>query len=148
MYEVLGVICIVNHRIFCHNSIHRAGGPLAAAGHYIDYPKNAICHGEQGLFEDGDRIVFNSFTQLWMIIADELMHWLTEPSTSCTVNESMSDFFACITEHKYLDENTIECRWVVSAQVWPLATCSSAPQRSLKTRGSGNNLCGHHYCFV
>jgi Zn-dependent metalloprotease len=112
------------HNIFNRNSIDNAGKVLVNSIHYGKRYNNAMWNGRQMVFGDGDKKVFNSFTEDIDIIGHELAHAVTQYSAnlmyekqSGALNESFSDVFGIMIKQYALHQDVHQSNWLIGENI-------------------------------
>jgi Zn-dependent metalloprotease len=112
------------YKIFSRNSIDNAGKVLVNSIHYGKRYNNAMWNGRQMVFGDGDKKVFDSFTEDIDIIGHELAHAVTQYSAnfkyenqSGALNESYSDVFGIMIKQYALKQDVKKSNWLIGENI-------------------------------
>jgi Zn-dependent metalloprotease len=112
------------YNIFNRNSIDNAGKVLVNSIHYGKRYNNAMWNGRQMVFGDGDKKVFDSFTEDIDIIGHELAHAVTQYSAnliyekqSGALNESFSDVFGIMIKQYALKQDVNQSNWLIGENI-------------------------------
>jgi len=147
-YDGLGHTFDFYLEMYQRNSIDGQGLPLNAIVHYGNDYDNAFWDGEQMVFGDGDKTIFNRFTVSVDVIGHELTHGVTGSEVNLTylgqsgaLNESVSDVFGSLIKQYVLKQTANEADWLIGEG---LLTFSGQALRSMKAPGTAydNNLLG------
>lgn len=147
-YDGLGHVFDFYLEIYQRNSIDGNGLPLNAIVHYGQNYDNAFWDGQQMVFGDGDKTVFNRFTVSLDVIGHELTHGVTGSEVNLTylgqsgaLNESVSDVFGSLIKQYVLKQTANEADWLIGEG---LLTFPGQALRSMKAPGTAynNNLLG------
>jgi Zn-dependent metalloprotease len=147
-YDGLGHTFDFYEEVYQRNSIDGHGLPLDATVHYGEDYDNAFWDGQQMVFGDGDRTIFNRFTIAVDVIGHELTHGVTGSEARLTylgqsgsLNESVSDVFGSLIKQYVLKQTADEADWLIGEG---LLTFSGQALRSMKAPGTAydNNLLG------
>lgn len=141
-YDSLGYTFDFYLDIYQRNSIDNAGLPLNATLHYGTSYDNAFWNGEQMVFGDGDRILFNRFTTSVDVIGHELTHGVTGSEVNLTyqgqsgaLNESISDVFGSLVKQYHLKQSADKADWLIGAGLLAPGV-SGVALRSMKEPGT------------
>jgi Zn-dependent metalloprotease len=112
------------YKIFSRNSIDNAGKVLVNSIHYGKRYNNAMWNGRQMVFGNGDKKVFDSFTQDIDIIGHELAHAVTQytanlkyENQSGALNESYSDVFGIMIKQYALKQDVKKSNWLIGENI-------------------------------
>lgn len=142
-YDGLGHVFDFYLEIYQRNSIDGNGLPLNAIVHYGQNYDNAFWDGQQMVFGDGDKTVFNRFTVSLDVIGHELTHGVTGSEVNLTylgqsgaLNESVSDVFGSLIKQYVLKQTANEADWLIGEG---LLTFPGQALRSMKAPGTAYN---------
>src|SRR5215471_17755312 len=147
-YDGLGDTFNFYLEIYQRNSIDNQGLPLNAIVHYGQNYDNAFWNGEQMVFGDGDKTIFNRFTISIDVIGHELTHGVTGSEANLTylgqsgaLNESVSDVFGSMIKQYVKKQTANEADWLIGEG---LLTFEGQALRSMKAPGTAydNNMLG------
>jgi Zn-dependent metalloprotease len=147
-YDGLGHTFDFYLEIYQRNSIDGHGLPLNAIVHYGQDYDNAFWDGHEMVFGDGDRTIFNRFTNSLDVIGHELTHGVTGSEVNLTylgqpgaLNESVSDVFGSLIKQYALQQTADQADWLIGEG---LLTFAGQALRSMKAPGTAydNNLLG------
>ncbi|KAL4861682.1 hypothetical protein BDV12DRAFT_203763 [Aspergillus spectabilis] len=133
--------------VFGRNSIDNTGLNLIGSLHYGEDFNNAFWDPlqKQMIFGDGDGVLFDYLSDSLDVIAHELTHGVTQHTAdlryrnqSGSLNESISDVFACMVEQWHLGQTSEQGDWLLGQTIWPVGRRGSA-LRSLKAPGTAYN---------
>jgi Zn-dependent metalloprotease len=117
-YEGLGATFGFFAEVFRRNSIDDEGLHLDATVHFDHSYDNAFWNGQQMVFGDGDKTLFNRFTIALDVIAHELTHGVTGDEVGLVylgqpgaLNESISDVFGSLVKQFALKQTVSEADW-------------------------------------
>jgi Zn-dependent metalloprotease len=147
-YDGLGHTFDFYLEMYQRNSIDGQGLPLNAIVHYGQDYDNAFWDGQEMVFGDGDKTIFNRFTVSVDVIGHELTHGVTGSEVNLTylgqsgaLNESVSDVFGSLIKQYVLKQTANEADWLIGAG---LLTFPNQALRSMKAPGTAydNNMLG------
>jgi Zn-dependent metalloprotease len=147
-YDGLGHTFDFYLEMYQRNSIDGQGLPLNAIVHYGEDYDNAFWDGQEMVFGDGDKTIFNRFTVSVDVIGHELTHGVTGSEANLTylgqsgaLNESVSDVFGSLIKQYVLKQSANEADWLIGEG---LLTFQGQSLRSMKAPGTAydNNLLG------
>ena len=147
-YDGLGHTFDFYLEIYQRNSIDGQGLPLNAIVHYGQDYDNAFWDGQEMVFGDGDKTIFNRFTISVDVIGHELTHGVTGSEVNLTylgqsgaLNESVSDVFGSLIKQYVLKQTANEADWLIGEG---LLTFQGQTLRSMKAPGTAydNNVLG------
>lgn len=141
-YDGLGATFDFFWEAYSRSSIDDEGMPLHATVHFDQNYNNAFWDGQQMVFGDGDRQLFNRFTACLEVVGHELAHGVTEDeaqlvyfSEAGALNESMSDVFGSLVKQYLLKQTADQADWLVGAGLLTSQVSGSA-LRSMKAPGT------------
>ncbi len=112
------------YQIFGRNSLDNLGLLMR---HYIHYYKkydNAMWDGNEMVYGDGDKTIFDSFTSDPDIIGHELTHGVTQYESnlayhnqSGALNESLSDVFGIMVKQRLMNLDVKQSNWLIGENV-------------------------------
>jgi Zn-dependent metalloprotease len=121
-YDGLGATFDFYYDAYHRNSIDDEGLHLDATVHYGQDYDNAFWNGQQMVFGDGDRELFNRFTISLDVIGHELTHGVTSHESGLiysgqpgALNESMSDVFGSLVKQYALKQTADQGDWLIGA---------------------------------
>lgn len=133
------------HDVFARKPPDETWLALISSVHFREDWNNAIWDGQQMVFGDGDGEVFDYFARSLDIIVHELAHRVTQymanlqyEGQSGALNESISDFFACMAKQQYFEQTVREADWAVGQNILPVTRKGTA-LRSLKKPSTAYN---------
>jgi len=147
-YDGLGHTFDFYLEMYQRNSIDGQGLPLNAIVHYGQNYDNAFWDGQEMVFGDGDKTIFNRFTVSVDVIGHELTHGVTGSEVNLTylgqsgaLNESVSDVFGSLIKQYVLKQTANEADWLIGEG---LLTFPNQALRSMKAPGTAydNNMLG------
>src|SRR6476661_1930246 len=141
-FNGLGATWDFYFEVFDRQSIDDEGMPLNATVHYGDRYDNAFWNGQQMVFGDGDRKLFNRFTIALDVIGHELTHGVTQDEAQLqymfqagALNESMSDVFGSMIKQKKNRNTARAADWLIGEGLFTPAVNGQA-LRSMKAPGT------------
>jgi Zn-dependent metalloprotease len=139
-YDGLGHTFDFYLEMYQRNSIDNQGLPLNAIVHYAQDYDNAFWDGQEMVFGDGDKTIFNRFTISVDVIGHELTHGVTGSEVnliylnqSGALNESVSDVFGSLIKQYVLKQTANEADWLIGEG---LLTFADQALRSMKAPGT------------
>jgi Zn-dependent metalloprotease len=147
-YDGLGHTFDFYLEIYQRNSIDGQGLPLNAIVHYGQDYDNAFWDGQEMVFGDGDKTIFNRFTISLDVIGHELTHGVTGSEVNLTylgqsgaLNESVSDVFGSLIKQYVLKQTADKADWLIGEG---LLTFKGQALRSMKAPGTAydNDMLG------
>jgi Zn-dependent metalloprotease len=147
-YDGLGHTFEFYLEIYQRNSIDGQGLALNAIVHYGEDYDNAFWDGQEMVFGDGDKSIFNRFTVSVDVIGHELTHGVTGSEVNLTylgqsgaLNESVSDVFGSLIKQYVLKQTADQADWLIGEG---LLTFAGQALRSMKAPGTAydNDLMG------
>jgi Zn-dependent metalloprotease len=104
------------------NSIDDNGMRLDSSVHFDVNFDNAFWNGQQMVYGDGDRTLFDRFTKCLDVVGHELTHGVTAATAnldyqdqSGALNESMSDVFGSLVKQMSLGQTADQADWLIGA---------------------------------
>jgi Zn-dependent metalloprotease len=141
-YDGVGATWRLFDEVFGRDSLDDAGHRLDVTVHYGRDYANAFWDGRQLVFGDGDRRVFDRFTQSKGVVAHEFVHGVTQHTAGLAyqdqagaLNESVSDVFAALTVQYARGEDAADASWLVGEGIFTDRVHGRA-LRSLKAPGT------------
>ncbi|HVZ36365.1 MAG TPA: M4 family metallopeptidase [Polyangiaceae bacterium] len=141
-YDGLGATFAFYYEIFQRNSIDGHGLPLNASVHYGQDYDNAYWDGEQMVFGDGDKQIFERFTIAIDVIGHELTHGVTGAEVnlqyanqSGALNESISDVFGSLIKQYHNKQSADKADWLIGKGLLA-AGIKGVALRSMKSPGT------------
>src|SRR5712691_2997651 len=123
------------------NSVDDKGLRLDSSVHYDREYDNAFWDGQQMVYGDGDRKIFDRFTKCLDVIGHELTHGVTQYTAGLTyqgqsgaLNESMSDVFGSLVKQMTLGKTAAQADWLIGAGL--LLPSVGPALRSMKAPGT------------
>jgi Zn-dependent metalloprotease len=123
------------------SSVDGKGLRLDSSVHYGQEFDNAFWDGQQMVYGDGDKTVFNRFTMCLDVIGHELTHGVTQYTAGLTyegqsgaLNESMSDVFGSLVKQMTLGQTADQADWLIGAGL--LVSSVGPALRSMKAPGT------------
>jgi len=143
-YDFSGATYDFYKKVLKRTSVDDRGMRLDSTVHYTDEPgeplDNAMWDGEQMLYGDGDKVIFDRFTKSLDVIAHELTHGVTQfeagleyHKQSGALNESMSDVFGITAKQWSLKQTIAAADWLIGKE---LLLLPNSALRSMKAPGT------------
>jgi len=135
------------HKVFKRNSIDNKGMRLDSTVHYKQDFDNAFWNGQQMVYGDGDKTLFDRFTKCVDVVGHELTHGITQFTAALeyqdqpgALNESMSDVFGSLLKQSALQQTVQQADWLIGAGLFiPKAGSNRTALRSMKDPGTAYN---------
>jgi Zn-dependent metalloprotease len=130
--------------IFTRNSIDNKGMRLDSTVHYRQDFDNAFWNGQQMVYGDGDKTLFDRFTKCIDVVGHELTHGVTQFTAGLeyqdqpgALNESMSDVFGTLLKQYVLKQTVKQADWLIGAGLFiAKAGSNRTALRSMKAPGT------------
>ena len=129
-------------KVFNRNSVDDHGLTLISTVHYDQGYDNAFWNGQQMIYGDGDRTLFNRFTAAIDIIGHELTHGVTQYAAGLgysgetgALNEHISDVFGILIKQYALEQPARHADWVIGRGLFTAAV-NGMGLRSLSAPGT------------
>lgn len=143
-YDLSGNTYDFFRKVFARNSIDNKGMRLDSTVHYRRDFDNAFWNGQQMVYGDGDKTLFDRFTKCLDVVGHELTHGVTQftagleyQDQSGALNESMSDVFGALLKQYVLQQTVQHADWLIGAGLFiPQAGSNRAALRSMKDPGT------------
>ncbi len=134
-------------KVFKRNSVDNKGMRLDSTVHYKQDFDNAFWNGQQMVYGDGDKTLFDRFTKCIDVVGHELTHGMTQFTAGLeyqdqpgALNESMSDVFGTLLKQYVLQQTVQQADWLIGAGLFiPKAGSNRAALRSMKAPGTAYN---------
>jgi Zn-dependent metalloprotease len=143
-YDSAGETYAFYKEILHRNSIDGRGLRLDSTVHYARNYNNAFWNGNQMVYGDGDKKLFENFTSALDVVAHELTHGVTQYTVpggglnyedqSGALNESMSDVFGSLVKQWKLKQTAAHADWLIGAGIMVPPDCHAL--RSMKDPGN------------
>jgi Zn-dependent metalloprotease len=144
-YDGSGATYDLYHDIYERNSIDDRGMRLDSTVHFDLNYDNAFFDGDQMVYGDGDRRLFNRFTIAIDVIGHELSHGVTQYEAGLiyknepgALNESFSDVFGTLVKQRSLKQTVEQADWLIGAGLLAPGVKGVA-LRSMKAPGTAYN---------
>jgi Zn-dependent metalloprotease len=128
-------------KAYQRSSVDGKGLRLDSSVHYGQDFDNAFWDGQQMVYGDGDRQIFDRFTKCLDVIGHELTHGVTQYTAGLTyqgqsgaLNESMSDVFGSLVKQMTLGQTADQADWLIGAGL--LLPSIGPALRSMKAPGT------------
>jgi Zn-dependent metalloprotease len=132
-------------QVYNRNSIDDRGMRLDSTVHYERGYDNAFWNGQQMVYGDGDKKLFNRFTIALDVIGHELTHGVTSNEAdlsyqdqSGALNESISDVFGSLVKQYKLGQTAKQADWLIGQGLLAPGVKGVA-LRSMKAPGTAYN---------
>ncbi len=123
-YDGFGATYAFYDQAYGRDSVDGNGLPLRGSVHFGTDYDNAFWNGEQMVFGDGDRTLFNRFTISLDVIGHELTHGVTQFDAGLAylnqpgaLNESVSDVFGSLVKQHHLGQTADQADWLIGAEL-------------------------------
>ncbi len=124
VYAAAGYTWDFYHSLFGRNSIDNKGLKIIQTVHYGKKFDNAFWDGQQMIYGDGDKKIFDTFTGDIDIIGHELTHGVVQneinlayKDQSGALNESLADVFGIMIKQKVINEDVKQSDWLIGENV-------------------------------
>lgn len=131
-------------KVFQRSSVDGKGLRLDSTVHYDQDFDNAFWDGQQMVYGDGDKQIFDRFTKCLDVIGHELTHGVTQYTAGLTyqgqsgaLNESMSDVFGSLVKQFTKGQTAAQADWLIGAGL--LLPKVGPALRSMKEPGTAYN---------
>ena len=121
-YDGAGATYDLYYDVYSRNSIDGNGLRIDSTVHYQTNYDNAFWNGQQMVYGDGDRQLFNRFTIAIDVMGHELTHGVTEHEAQLAylfqpgaLNESISDVFGSLVKQHTLGQTADKADWLIGA---------------------------------
>jgi Zn-dependent metalloprotease len=141
-YDYSGATYDFYMKVFNRNSIDDHGLALRSTVHYDASYDNAFWNGQQMIYGDGDRKLFQRFTICLDVVAHELTHGVTQNEAqllysgqSGALNESISDVFGSLVKQWAKNHQASAADWLIGNGLFTNAVQGTA-LRSMSNPGT------------
>lgn len=141
-YDGAGATYDLYWEVYQRDSLDGRGLHLDSTVHYQKDYDNAFWDGQQMVYGDGDRQLFNRFTISIDVIGHELTHGVTQYTSnlyysnqSGALNESFSDVFGSLVKQRQRGQTASEADWLIGEGLFT-SSVNGAALRSMKEPGT------------
>lgn len=131
-YDHSGKVYEFFKTVFGRNSIDSKGMTLISSVHFGQGYNNAFWNGEQMVYGDGDKIIFDRFTKSLDVVGHELTHGITSFTSNLeyldqpgALNEHFSDVMGVLLQHWSENKTVDKADWRIGDEIMvaPKAKC-------------------------
>ncbi len=141
-YDFSGATYDFYQKAYNRNSIDDQGMRLDSSVHYDQDYDNAFWDGQQMVYGDGDKTIFDRFTKCLDVVGHELTHGVTASTAALiyqgqpgALNESMSDVFGSLVRQMNEGQTADQADWLIGKGLF-LPSVQGDALRSMKAPGT------------